>query len=106
MGSVSAIWSISNCSTRGASDQAMIKIRYFAKLSESLCVKFEDMEYSRKTEKVDGIIQRLIGRGEPWASEFSGESKFLVAVNHEICECDSAVHDGDEVAFFPPVTGG
>lgn len=84
----------------------MIKIRYFAKLSESLRVKLEDMEYSRQTEKVDDIIRRLIQRGEPWASEFSGDSKFLVAINQEMCEREAAVNDGDEVAFFPPVTGG
>ncbi len=84
----------------------MIKIRYFAKLSESLQMKIEDMEYSEQTENVDDIIQRLIGRGEPWASEFTGDSKFLVAVNHEMCEPGAAVKDGDEIAFFPPVTGG
>ncbi|MFV2031521.1 MAG: molybdopterin converting factor subunit 1 [Gammaproteobacteria bacterium] len=84
----------------------MIKILYFAKLSESLCVKSEDMEYGRESEKVEGIIRQLIGRGEPWASEFSGDIKFLVAVNQEMCERDTAVSDGDEVAFFPPVTGG
>ncbi len=84
----------------------MIKIRYFAKLSESLRVKIEDMEYSEQTEIVDDIIQQLIGRGEPWASEFTGGSKFLVAVNQEMCERDAAVNDGDEIAFFPPVTGG
>lgn len=84
----------------------MIKIRYFAKLSESLCVKFEDMEYSRQTEKVTDIIEQLIGRGEPWISEFSGDSKFLVAINQEMSERDAVVNDGDEVAFFPPVTGG
>ncbi len=84
----------------------MIKIRYFAKLSESLQMKIEDMEYSEQTENVDDIIQRLIGRGEPWASEFTGDSKFLVAVNQEMCEPGAAVKDGDEIAFFPPVTGG
>ncbi len=84
----------------------MIKIRYFAKLSDSLCVKFEDMEYSQKTAKVDGVVERLIGRGEPWASEFSGDCNFLVAVNHEMCDRDTKLQEGDEVAFFPPVTGG
>ena len=84
----------------------MLKLRYFAKLSESLDVRNEDMEYNQQTVDVESIIQQLINRGEPWTSEFSGDSKFLVAINQDMSERDSVVNDGDEVAFFPPVTGG
>ncbi|MDH5356575.1 MAG: molybdopterin converting factor subunit 1 [Gammaproteobacteria bacterium] len=83
----------------------MIKIKYFARLSESLGVKSEELEYAQANTAED-IIELLITRGEIWADAFSGDNKILVAVNQQMCERNSAVRDGDEVAFFPPVTGG
>lgn len=84
----------------------MIKIKYFAKLSESLDSKAEEIEFGDRSENVEAVIQLLIDRGEPWITEFAAETKFLVAVNHEMCGRDTALQEGDEVAFFPPVTGG
>jgi molybdopterin synthase sulfur carrier subunit len=84
----------------------MIKLKYFARLNESLGAKAEEIEFGDRSESVDAVIQQLIGRGEPWATEFATEANFLVAVNHEMCETGTALKEGDEVAFFPPVTGG
>jgi molybdopterin synthase sulfur carrier subunit len=84
----------------------MIKIKYFARLSEALAVKSEDIEFGDHSENVETVIQFLIDRGEPWATEFAAETKVLVAVNHEMCGRDTRLQEGDELAFFPPVTGG
>jgi len=84
----------------------MIRIRYFARLSESLGLKSEELDYSEQIISAEDIINTLIARGETWAQEFSGDNKILVAVNQEMSERDTAINDGDEVAFFPPVTGG
>jgi len=84
----------------------MIKIKYFARLSEALNTKAEDIEFGDHSDNVEAVIQLLIDRGEPWASEFAAETKVLVAVNHEMCGRDTRLQEGDEVAFFPPVTGG
>ncbi len=84
----------------------MIKIKYFARLSEALAVKSEDIELGDHSDNVEAVVQLLIGRGEPWATEFASEAKVLVAVNHEMCDRDTRLQEGDEVAFFPPVTGG
>lgn len=83
----------------------MIKIKYFARLSESLGAKSEELESSGINTAQD-IIHHLVNRGEPWTDAFSGDSKILVAVNQEMSDRDAAINDGDEVAFFPPVTGG
>jgi len=84
----------------------MIKLKYFARLSESLGSKAEEIEFGYRSESVEAVIQLLIDRGEPWTTEFTTEANFLVAVNHEMCETGTALKEGDEVAFFPPVTGG
>lgn len=84
----------------------MIKIKYFARLSESLGLKSEELVYNDQIRTAEDVIDQLTVRGEIWSSEFTGENKILLAVNQEMCERDTTVKDGDEVAFFPPVTGG
>ena len=84
----------------------MIKIKYFARLSESLDLKAEEIEFGDSSKNVEAVIGQLVGRGEPWKTEFADDTKFLVAVNHEMCDRDTGLKEGDELAFFPPVTGG
>ena len=84
----------------------MIKIKYFASLSESLGLRSEELAYSDDINTTEDIIQQMATRGETWIDAFSGENKVLVAINQEMCDRDATVSDGDEVAFFPPVTGG
>jgi len=84
----------------------MINIKYFARLSEALNLKSEEVEFSEANNTVESLIQFLVGRGEPWITELSIENKVLVAVNHELSDRQATLKQGDEVAFFPPVTGG
>ena len=84
----------------------MIEIKYFARLSESLGIKSEKIEIDDQIQTAADVIQRLINRGGKWADEFSGDNKILVAINQEMREPGATVTDGDELAFFPPVTGG
>jgi molybdopterin synthase sulfur carrier subunit len=84
----------------------MIRIKYFARLSEALGVKAEEIEFGDRSESVEAVIQNLIDRGEPWTSEFSDDTNFLIAVNHEMSGRDTILKENDELAFFPPVTGG
>lgn len=82
----------------------MIKILYFARLRESLGVAEEAMEISAAT--VADLMTLLAARGEPWRQEFDGCRPIRAAVNQILVSNDFAITDGDEVAFFPPVTGG
>jgi molybdopterin synthase sulfur carrier subunit len=84
----------------------MIKIKYFAKLSENLDANAEELEFGVQSETVDKVIQLLVNRGEPWVTEFTAETNVLIAVNQEMADRHTAIKEGDEVAFFPPVTGG
>ncbi len=82
----------------------MIKILYFASLAETLGLKSEELEAD--ANDVAALLDTLRARGEPYASAFRGDAKVLSAVNQEMASTETSIKAGDEVAFFPPVTGG
>jgi len=55
---------------------------------------------------VDSVVRVLRERGGAWAHELGPERAVRFAVNHRLATRSHIVADGDEVAFFPPVTGG
>lgn len=84
----------------------MAEILYFARLAESLGIKSETIALSAECKTVADLVERLRTRGEPFASEFSGDTRILVAINQEMSEPIAEISNTDEIAFFPPVTGG
>ena len=48
----------------------------------------------------------LSARGDPFKSALSGDTPVLVAINQEMSDIEARIADHDEIAFFPPVTGG
>lgn len=83
----------------------MIRILYFARLREQLGTGREDLAEEGPLTVAD-LVARLAARGGPWAEVFAPGPGLLSAVNQEMARPDTAVRAGDEVAFFPPVTGG
>jgi len=75
-----------------------VTVKFFASLRERIGREetIVDLPY---TETVAGVWQQVTG-------EEVLPTNLLVAVNMEYAEPGSKVRDGDEVAFFPPVTGG
>ena len=55
---------------------------------------------------VAGLTRWLSGRGGVWQQEFDGCRQIRAAINQELVPDTASVAAGDEVAFFPPVTGG
>ena len=84
----------------------MVKLLYLARLRESLSMAAEDVVLPQGVCDVAGLRQWLCQRGQTWASELALGRPVRVAVNHALAEENTAIADGDEVAFFPPVTGG
>ena len=84
----------------------MAEILYFASLAETLGLKSEQIELPADCATVDDLVQWLRKRGEPFTSTFDGSIRILVAINQEMSEPSAAISGGDEIAFFPPVTGG
>jgi len=84
----------------------MIAIHYFASIREALDCDMEQIEIPQGVATVGQLLKHLAEeRGEPWA-EVLGESSLMIAVNHEMADRKAAISNGDELAFFPPVTGG
>jgi molybdopterin synthase sulfur carrier subunit len=84
----------------------MIDILYFARLRERLGLAREHMDVSQNIQSVAGLLSHLRARGEPWSTALGESESVLVAVNQEIARPDTRIKDGDEIALFPPVTGG
>ncbi len=84
----------------------MASVLYFASLAEAIGSKSEQLELPTDCNTVAELVALLRARGEPFDSTFDGVTRILVAVNQEISEPETAIRNRDEIAFFPPVTGG
>ncbi len=82
-----------------------IRILYFARLRESLGLSDEAMPLEEPLS-VKALMTQLAARGGQWQQEFDGCRPLRAAVNQTLVSNDSMIRAGDEVAFFPPVTGG
>ena len=80
-----------------------IQVLFFAKIREQ--VGQAQLTVAADFATVEALRQHLTAQGEPWASALRA-NKLLVGVNHTIVPLSTAIKAGDEVAFFPPVTGG
>ncbi|NOT14817.1 MAG: molybdopterin converting factor subunit 1 [Methylotenera sp.] len=83
-----------------------IKLFYFARLKETLNYSTEDLALPDEPITILKLKALLAKRGDTWGQMLMGKLKVRAAINHELVADNATIHDGDEVAFFPPVTGG
>lgn len=83
----------------------MLKIFYFAGLRERLGQGSEELELPAGVGDVAALRDLLAARGGAWES-LATLRNLRYAVNQQMARPDSPLRAGDEVAFFPPVTGG
>jgi molybdopterin synthase sulfur carrier subunit len=84
----------------------MIKILYFAGLREATGMGGEELALPADVQDVAGLRALLRARGGAWAEALAESRRVRAAVNQDMATGDTVLRDGDEVAFFPPVTGG
>lgn len=84
----------------------MIKLLYFARLREALGTAQEEIAIPNDVADIQQLMAWLARRGGAWQEEFTGCRPLRAAINQELVDNAAAIHDGVEVAFFPPVTGG
>ena len=82
-----------------------IKLRYFASLREALGTSGEELALPGGVQDVAALKLFLAARGNAWQA-LTESQNLRAAVNQRMVGPDTAIADGDEVAFFPPVTGG
>jgi molybdopterin synthase sulfur carrier subunit len=83
-----------------------MKILYFAWLRQKIGIDSEEIELPSHITDVAGLIEWLKKRNENFAEALSDFKSIRVAINQEFAEPDALVAQGDEVAIFPPMTGG
>ncbi|MBQ8828492.1 MAG: molybdopterin converting factor subunit 1 [Burkholderiaceae bacterium] len=82
------------------------RILYFASLRDFLQREEDQYELPENVKTVDGLKRWLSKQDESLKKAFETMPRLRSAVNQEMAENETAVKNGDEVAFFPPVTGG
>lgn len=83
-----------------------MKLLYFAWLKTKIGLSEEDVDPPADVRDVDALLAWLRGRGPAYANALAHDAVIKVAVNQRFAERDTRIDPDDEVALFPPVTGG
>lgn len=83
----------------------MLDILYFASFREMLG-KAQEQHPSENIQTVECLLKSLAERGEAWQQALMDNMNLQIAVNHDVASRQTTIKAGDEIAFFPPVTGG
>ena len=83
-----------------------VKLLFFASLREQLGSSVEEVELPSSVTTVAALREHLVQRGGAYGKALGGKALVRVAVNQDMVQPSARIQAGDEVAFFPPVTGG
>ena len=83
-----------------------VRILYFASIREKLGRDAEDIDLPPGVSTIAGLRTHLRTRGGAWAEALAEGKLLRAALNQDMAQPAAAIKAGDEVAFFPPVTGG
>ena len=81
----------------------MIRVQYFARYREVLGIDGEQLQRAALSN-LEQLREHLLSRGGVW--QVLAEQNLMCARNQELCGLETEIADGDEIAFFPTVTGG
>jgi molybdopterin converting factor subunit 1 len=82
----------------------MITVKFFASL-KAIAEKEEEQIEVQSSISMDQLSD-IISKTSPKMGDIIRENKIMISVNQEMADADTVIHDGDEVAFLPPFSGG
>jgi sulfur-carrier protein len=83
-----------------------VTVMYFASLREAVGTNREALELPASVTTIALLIDFLVQRGPQWREALQLSKGMKCALNQEVVSVDTALTNGSEIAFFPPVTGG
>lgn len=83
-----------------------MQVLYFGWVRQRIGLAKEDIELPAGVDDVRGLVAWLRGRGGGYEAGLGNIAQVRVAVNQELASLDAKIGKGDEVALFPPMTGG
>ena len=83
-----------------------LKVLYFASVKEKLGKATEEVDVPADVSTVSGLRAHLGARGGAYGEVFGDRRLVRAAVNQDMAGATAPIKAGDEIAFFPPVTGG
>ncbi len=83
-----------------------VSVLYFARLREAFGIPSEQIDLPEERATAAGLLGLLRDRGEAWTRELAEGRPYRIAVNQDMATPATVLREGDEVAIFPPVTGG
>ena len=84
----------------------MITVFYFASIREHMGRGEDQLEASEGLTTVAALIRYLSETDSSFSELSQSPNQPIISVNHIFAEASSPIFDGDEVGFFPPMTGG
>ena len=82
----------------------MITVKFFASL-KAIAEKEEEQIEVQSSISMDQLSD-IISKTSPKMADIIKDNKIMISVNQEMADADTVIHDGDEVAFLPPFSGG
>ncbi|WP_138380268.1 molybdopterin converting factor subunit 1 [Luteithermobacter gelatinilyticus] len=83
-----------------------MRLLYFARIKEQIGQSEEDLPLPANVRTVADLLDYLRSRGEHYRRALADESRIRLAVNQVYVTPDHEINEADEVAIFPPMTGG
>ena len=91
---------------RARATTSQVTVLYFARLREALGRDAEHLALPADVRTAGALRDLLRNRGGVWETELAAAKPVRIAVNQSMANVNTAIGAGDEIAFFPPVTGG